>query len=433
MDANLIILKENLNIIKKSQDAIVTTWLNSIDVDNVLSSQNIDKELFKNEYAYKILYYFIEVIEGTKSLNQCPVMLHLLDFFNSKNISTSELYIICINFRESMVKNFFQKGLMNEILYDAISFIFDANFNGVLKIYSETIYNAHQETKEFQELVDNSLNEIYIFDKDNLFFTYVNRGAILNTGYSLYEFKQMKPHQIKPDFTLEQFKELIIPLVNHEVEQLAFETIHQRKDKSTYNTDIRLQLMNFDGKEKFVAIINDVSKRVKAVKEKEHFHYMATHDHLTKIYNRQKFDLLFRYEIKRSLRYNHPLSLIIFDIDDFKDVNDMHGHDVGDNVLISISETVNTLLRESDTFARWGGEEFAILLPEANLDLAMLKAEDLRKIIESTQIDKIENITCSFGVSVLSEAENPEQLFKKADSALYLAKNSGKNIVKSYS
>ncbi len=425
-----MVLRQHIDVIKTSKDFIIDSWVNSNDVKDVLASQNIDRELFKCEYAYKILDYFIEVIEGTKNLNQCPVMIHLLHFFSSKNITTSELYTICIKFRESMVKNFFLQKLMDEILYNAISFVFDANFNGVLKIYTETIYNANQETKNFQNLVENSLNEIYIFDKDNLFFTYVNRGAILNTGYSLYEFKQMKPHHIKPDFTPQKFKKHITPLLTHELEQLAFETIHKRKDGSIYNVDIRLQLMNFDGKEKFVAIINDISKRIKAVQEKEQFHYIATHDHLTKIYNRQKFDLLLEHEIKRTLRYKHPLSLIIFDIDDFKIINDTYGHITGDKVITTIAENVTTLLRNSDTFARWGGEEFVVLLSNTDLDSALKKSEELRKSVEQISIHKIKKITCSFGVTILQENDSAQELFKKADSALYLAKESGKNIIK---
>lgn len=92
----------------------------------------------------------------------------------------------------------------------------------------------------------------------------------------------------------------------------------------------------------------------------------ASHDGLTGLYNRRSFEKLFEKEMHRSKRYSYPLSVVLFDIDDFKKINDVYGHIVGDEVLIGISILVSKIIRDSDIVARWGGEEFIIIFPESD-------------------------------------------------------------------
>lgn len=425
----IVVLHENLNTIETFKNSIITRWVDNIDVLQVLSSKDIDINEFREHYAGNVMEYFIDVIKGKQQIGYCPTINDLLLFFEAKNITVSELYLICIHFRESMINEMIRQNLFTETLHSAICYLFNANFKGVLQMHTDTIMKAREEKNEFQNLIENSLNEIYIFEKESLRFSYVNRGALLNSGYTATELKQMTPLDIKPYYTLEQFQELITPLLKHEQEQIIFETVHERKDGSLYDVDIRLQLMNFGGRESFVAIINDITKRVQAIKEKENYYQMATHDYLTNSNNRQNFDTLFQSEAKRAQRYNHPLSIILFDIDDFKRINDTYGHDVGDTVLVNISNRTKLCLRNSDIFARWGGEEFIILLPHADLNIAILKAEEIRAIFDSEPIDKVGRVTCSFGVAQVSDYEDLNQVFKDADDALYGAKESGKNRV----
>ena len=154
-------------------------------------------------------------------------------------------------------------------------------------------------------------------------------------------------------------------------------------------------------------------------------------DSLTKIYNREKFEEVFEYEIKQSKRYNTPLSMAILDIDFFKDFNDTYGHLIGDEVLIMLSKTIEQHTRESDLFARWGGEEFVLLFNNTNLEAATKLAENFRKMIESLQHPSAGNITISFGVTQYKQDDTRQSMFKRADDALYEAKNSGRNCVKS--
>ena len=157
----------------------------------------------------------------------------------------------------------------------------------------------------------------------------------------------------------------------------------------------------------------------------------ASTDPLTKLSNRRFANEALEAELKRGKRYKSGFSLILFDIDDFKKINDTHGHLVGDNVLIEIAKLAQHDSRESDVVARWGGEEFMIFLPNTSKAQAVKKAESLRKLMEETQIDPVPRVTSSFGVAELiyDQDESIESITNRADQALYEAKHKGKNCV----
>jgi len=161
----------------------------------------------------------------------------------------------------------------------------------------------------------------------------------------------------------------------------------------------------------------------------EKLELIATTDSLTLLYNRRKFDEMLKYEIDRDRRYKDGLSLIMSDIDHFKQINDQYGHHVGDKILIEFVEKVTNAIRKTDVFARWGGEEFALLIPGANAEIAMSVAEKIRSLVESSQYSIEKTITASFGVAVLMDMEDEESLVKRADKALYRAKENGRNCV----
>lgn len=169
--------------------------------------------------------------------------------------------------------------------------------------------------------------------------------------------------------------------------------------------------------------ITDMESRAKILEQ------LATTDALTKIYNRLKLNELLSFEIKKADRYRLPLSLIMLDIDHFKDINDTYGHDVGDEVLIRFCNAISVNIRETDVFARWGGEEFMIMLPNTPLDGAKALAENLRKDIESIRFEKAGRVTASFGVAEYRPDSSARELLKLVDDSLYAAKRGGRNMV----
>jgi diguanylate cyclase (GGDEF)-like protein len=156
---------------------------------------------------------------------------------------------------------------------------------------------------------------------------------------------------------------------------------------------------------------------------------LANTDGLTSIYNRSKIEQILTIEVLRSRRYKHPLSIIIADIDHFKNVNDTYGHSVGDVVLAGIASLMKQHVREVDTIGRWGGEEFLIVCPETTADGARKLAEKLRKKIERHHFKDIGIKTVSMGVAQIEEDDWDEDMIKRADKNLYKAKRGGRNRV----
>lgn len=156
---------------------------------------------------------------------------------------------------------------------------------------------------------------------------------------------------------------------------------------------------------------------------------LSSIDFLTGIYNRAKFNEKLNQWIDYCNRYNAPLSLVIFDIDNFKMINDNCGHQIGDCVLKDLTVTIKKIIRITDIFARWGGEEFVLLLPNTNKEQALELTERIRKSIQKSKFTNANSITCSFGLATLTEKENAESFLKRADKLLYSAKNRGKNII----
>jgi len=174
-------------------------------------------------------------------------------------------------------------------------------------------------------------------------------------------------------------------------------------------------------------LIGKYSKVVKELEEKvEIIEQMSMTDGLTGIYNRKKFSEEFIREVKRCRRINGSLTLAVLDIDHFKKVNDTYGHEVGDQILIEFCQVVRINIREVDVFARWGGEEFALILVETSKKSSAAVLERIRKKIEEFNFSHGERLTCSIG-SVAIEDASPEEMFTKADEALYRAKKNGRN------
>jgi len=157
--------------------------------------------------------------------------------------------------------------------------------------------------------------------------------------------------------------------------------------------------------------------------------YKASTDPLTGLSNRLKLNHQLDQEVARAARYGSPVSFILYDIDRFKDVNDNYGHPAGDRILVELSGLVNSAIRKTDLLARWGGEEFAIVVPHAGIQEAAELAYALRDAIEAHSFSKVGKITCSFGVAEYRPGDTPEALVARADGLLYLAKMGGRNRV----
>jgi diguanylate cyclase (GGDEF)-like protein len=163
--------------------------------------------------------------------------------------------------------------------------------------------------------------------------------------------------------------------------------------------------------------------------EKNRFEERAFHDELTQIYNRAYFNEILQKELAKETRTHEPLSFVIFDIDKFKNFNDTYGHQMGDTILKELAAIVKSHSRASDTFARWGGEEFVLILPNTSLENAFKVAQSLREHITKHIFTDNLHVSCSFGVSLYRDGEDVKSFLHRADDALYKAKANGRDRV----
>ncbi|MGE7413637.1 GGDEF domain-containing protein [Methylobacterium tarhaniae] len=156
---------------------------------------------------------------------------------------------------------------------------------------------------------------------------------------------------------------------------------------------------------------------------------LAHTDLLTGLFNRRKLDEALAEAAEAAGSSGAPLSLILGDVDNFKSVNDRHGHKVGDQVLVAFAALLRDAVRPADLLGRWGGEEFMLLCPGSDLVAATAVAERLRQRVETTSLPEVGPRTCSFGVATLDPGESTDSLVARADAALYRCKRNGRNRV----
>ena len=238
-----------------------------------------------------------------------------------------------------------------------------------------------------------------------------------------YVSAQMKELQQSSDSatTLEHLKQLI----NTRLDLIAQQIQQHRVDEEKQRLQTQRQLNELSAKIKQMESESSDLKSKLAMA-----HDRALRDPLTGLANRAAYDDRLEIELSRQKRYQSPLSLVICDIDNFKNINDTFGHKAGDKTLKIISQLLTKNCRRLDFLSRFGGEEFTLLLPNTDKESALKFANKLRLIIEKTRFNysnKSIAITISCGISEFREGDSPESVFERADQALYYAKNSGRN------
>jgi len=182
----------------------------------------------------------------------------------------------------------------------------------------------------------------------------------------------------------------------------------------------------YNHNKELVAVIETLHDLTERKKMEEALTRLATTDTLTGIYNRGKIEECLRQEMARAARYGSPLTILLFDLDEFKKINDSLGHSIGDQVLKEVAATVGKQIRETDMLGRWGGEEFMVLCPGIVAQDAVAIAEKLRQRVEELPI----GVTISCGIAGCLPGESMDGLINRADKALYAAKHSGRNLVR---
>jgi diguanylate cyclase (GGDEF)-like protein len=304
----------------------------------------------------------------------------------------------------------------------------------ILQYKATTTYPNTSTIQAIRVMKDNNSDSIIMIDDENKaigIFTTKDFINLININADLL--KPICDYMTKPVYTLNEhstisqaidfirdkhFKRIVITNDNDEITGILTQ---KELLRIIYNKWI--DFIKEEGS-KISKINEDLISKANKLEEK------ASFDFLTKLYNRRKFNSFLEYEISKANRYKEQyFSLLLVDIDHFKNVNDTFGHLVGDNVLQEVSKILTICSRDSDIVARWGGEEFILMLPQTNTEQAYLVAQKLRATIEKHKFDDVKHITCSIGVGQFHKNENKDNLFKRVDDALYKAKRSGRNRV----
>jgi diguanylate cyclase (GGDEF)-like protein/PAS domain S-box-containing protein len=301
---------------------------------------------------------------------------------------------------------------------------------------NEKILRALKESEaKFHGLVDQSLVGIAIILDGK--FSHANPKLASIFGYSTDEIMRLG----LLDVVIENERPVV---AEHLRKGIAGETkdtpviyLGLRKDGTHAHIEVASSPMSLAGKPALIAVLTDISERVRA---ETHVHMlnaklneMATHDALTGLFNRRYLEDTFERELIRAARQNHPVSVVMGDLDHFKVINDTYGHQAGDTVLREFGRLLKLHARGSDICCRYGGEEFLLILPDMTEENACERAEQLRVAIADTTImfdTSAIRVTASFGVaSFPRHGRTGDKLIGAADHALYTAKELGRNQV----
>lgn len=357
-----------------------------------------DKVIQYKEKNYQVIHIHLNDNNGKA--------IGLLISFNDITTGYQEIAKVIIG-------SFVLTVLMILILLGIVEYVFSRMTKKMMfqERYLDTVMNAQK-------------NMIIVMDEEEII--YVNNAVLDYLHYRTLEEFCHQHRSISELFETAEGEEYLKPEMNG-ITWTNYILLHAGKEhkvkmtvdgkRSTFS--VHVKAIEYENKRHFVIVFSDITD----------LNNLATLDKLTQIANRFEFDKILEHSIAISRRHERPLSLLILDLDHFKQVNDRFGHLIGDEVLKSFSQLLRNQIRQSDVVARWGGEEFIILLQDTSLASAIKMAEALRQRIEVNAFETVGHLTCSIGVAEFNSIEEADDLLHRADEQLYRAKHGGRNRV----
>lgn len=394
-------LNSNFEIYKKD---LIDKQKSLVKTNIQIATQIFENQVFLTENKEKAYKSFLNLI---KNIN-----------------NTASDYYFIFNTKGDVIVHSFLSHLEGQNLY----IVDNENYNNVVKIITQ---NSSADRFVTYKWLNPSTN--LIEDKISFVRQLPNSDLVIGSGFYLEDINkivenqrdiELKEHDKNINVTLSlaivfTLLSFILSYIISTMLLNAFNILN----KSLKEKSIELQKLNSELEIKVENRTNKLKTAYKKMKD------LASIDDLTKIYNRYYFFNILNQQLEKLKSDKTIFSLIMFDLDHFKNVNDTYGHDVGDYVLNETCRVVEKDLRENDTFARIGGEEFLILLPNTNIEDAFYIAQRIRQNIEQHKFKDIPKLTISLGVAEANEPILSTELLKKVDLALYKAKKEGRNKV----
>jgi len=299
-------------------------------------------------------------------------------------------------------------------------------FGMILTLLENQIYSAKWQSEQYRVLFDSNPYPMFIYDTNTFAFLRVNDAAVQEYGYSRQEFLKMTIGDLHEVAALTGMERLLAD--THSSIKVTGPWAQRRKDGSEFQAEISSHPIEFEGRDARLSLVQDVTERERLHEQLVH---RAHHDSLTNLPNRFLLEQRMRHTLENASRYEHKAAILCIDLDRFKQVNDNYGHATGDACLQEVAERLSKRLRESDTVARTGGEEFTVVIGE------LLHCEDAEKVAcdllaEFRRRFNIENLdmplSASIGIALYPDhGTEAAQLWRAADIAMYRAKYSGGN------
>ncbi len=357
---------------------------------------------FNNEHAYTLFNYFYVI-------SPLVVSIMFLYFFEKRNSISQEL--------------FFQRNILLEE---------ESNLKTQERI------ELLQKSQELADIIDKSEVELYIVDFETDYYLYVNKGATDSLGYTYKEMLEKNIYDINPSLTTQTVSYL--KSLSKDQSNIMNIAEHTRKDGSVYSVQSQIHLVKYNKRDAYAIYDTKISDTKKAheeiLRQKRILERQAHYDTLTKLPNRTLFYDRLSQAITKSKRSKNELSVLFLDLDEFKEINDTLGHEVGDMVLIEVASRLKNSLRDEDTVARLAGDEFLVIIEnmKSRESISILCQKILNSLSEAITIKETQlYVTCSIGVSLYPDhTQDPKVLVKHADQAMYKAKHMGKNSFEFY-
>jgi diguanylate cyclase (GGDEF)-like protein/PAS domain S-box-containing protein len=286
--------------------------------------------------------------------------------------------------------------------------------------------------QELAAIVQHATIEVYVVDAETLTYRYANDGALKALGYTLQELQQLTITDINPDISddqieiFRQYLTTISPVLSNFSHQ-------KRKNGTQYPVQATIHNLTYQGRPAIVIFGTDITELTLT---QEQLLHLATHDSLTGLPNRVLFHDRLHMAIKKNQRKNDTIAILFIDLDHFQKINDSLGHPVGDKHLIQVAKRFGDILRECDTIARIGGDEFNILIDGLNNTEPLIDIAEklIRAFQEPFSVDgRLMYSTLSIGIALSpNDGTTTQNLLKNADTAMYRAKNEGRNTYRFY-
>ena len=308
---------------------------------------------------------------------------------------------------------------------------------------ANNMINARMETesklRRFRNALDSSMDSIFLIDQKTLKFVDANKAAWENLGYSREELLKMGPSDINPEFTLDSLAKAYQNIMESPDRRGVIETVHKRKDGTVYPVEVNIRpLDTVENNSGHGGVMVSAARDITARKEVEKdLNKLAYYDGLTELPNRILFGDRLKHALAEAKRQSATVAIMLLDLDNFKNVNDSKGHDIGDQLLRNIAQRLNCGIREGDTVARLGGDEFSLIFTGITdvQDVAQMAQSIISEVAAPIQVGGHEFFaSASIGVSLYpTDGEDADSLLKYADSAMYHAKEKGRNTYEFYS